>query len=85
MPMRVQLTQEAYDQAQELQEPIYSRVMAIVERLENWPAVSGAKPLRRGLVGQYRIRTGDYRVQFRLQGSVIIVEKIGKRDRFYED
>jgi mRNA-degrading endonuclease RelE of RelBE toxin-antitoxin system len=35
--------------------------------------------------GQYRVPTGDYRVQFRLQGSAIIVEKIGKRDRFYED
>ena len=37
------------EQAQALNEPIYSRVMALIERLEDWPAVSGAKPLCHGL------------------------------------
>ncbi len=32
-----------------------------------------------------RVRTGDYRVQFRAEGESIIVEKIGHRDGFYED
>jgi mRNA-degrading endonuclease RelE of RelBE toxin-antitoxin system len=85
MAARVEITPEAYAQAQELQEPIYSRVMAIVERLRDWPAVSGAKPLRGNLSGRYRIRTGDYRVQFHVQSDRIVVEKIGNRDRFYED
>jgi mRNA-degrading endonuclease RelE of RelBE toxin-antitoxin system len=69
MPTKVEITPEAYEQSQELSEPIYSRVMSIVERLEKWPAVSGAKPLRHGLTGRYRIRTGDYRVQFRVEGG----------------
>lgn len=85
MAARVEITPGAYEQAQKLQEPIYSRVMAIVERLKEWPAVSGAKPLRGDLAGHYRIRTGDYRVQFHVQGERIVVEEIGKRDRFYEE
>ena len=82
---RVEITPQAYEQAQELNEPIYSRIMAIVERLENWPAVSGAKPLRHGLAGHYRVRTGDYRLQFRVDGDRVIVEQIGHRDGFYGD
>jgi mRNA-degrading endonuclease RelE of RelBE toxin-antitoxin system len=53
--------------------------------LRNYPAVSGAKPLRANLTGHYRLRTGDYRLQFRVQGDMVIVEKIGHRDLFYED
>jgi hypothetical protein len=34
-------------------------IVAIVDRLQRWPEVSGAKPLRKELVGHYRIRTGD--------------------------
>lgn len=85
MAARLEITPEAYEQAQELQEPIYSRVMGIVERLRNWPQVSGVKALRGDLAGHYRVRTGDYRVQFRVQSGTVVVEKIAKRDRFYED
>ncbi len=85
MAAHVEITPEAYEQAQQLREPIYSRILGIIERLEKWPAVSGAKPLRHGLAGHYRIRTGDYRVQFRVQGQRIIVERVGHRDGFYED
>jgi len=53
-------------------------------RLAAWPRVSGAKPLRGGLVGQYRVRTGDYRAQFRVLEGVVIVVKVGHRDRFYD-
>lgn len=57
----------------------------MIERLENWPAVSGAKPFTGRLAGRYRLRTGDYRVQFRVSGEAVIIEKVGHRDRFYED
>jgi mRNA-degrading endonuclease RelE of RelBE toxin-antitoxin system len=36
------------------------------------------------MAGRYRLRTGDYRLQFRVQGLTVIVEKIGHRNRFYE-
>jgi mRNA-degrading endonuclease RelE of RelBE toxin-antitoxin system len=64
---------------------IHARVLHILARLERWPDVSGAKPLRGGLAGRYRVRTGDYRVQFRVTGSVVLVDRIGHRDGFYED
>ena len=63
---------------------VHARVISLLDRLELWPAVSGAKPLSGKLAGRYRLRTGDYRVQFRVQGDTIAVEKVGHRDRFYD-
>jgi mRNA-degrading endonuclease RelE of RelBE toxin-antitoxin system len=60
-----------------------ARIEKVFARLCDWPAVSGAKPLRRNLAGHYRVRTGDYRVQFRVAGEVVTVEKVGHRDGFY--
>lgn len=78
------LTPESRQQAGELPVAIFARVMKLVERLRRWPNVSGAKPLTGPLAGHYRMRTGDYRVQFRVEGPQVIVEKIGHRDGFYE-
>jgi len=83
MPI-VKLTREAAKGLDDLPLGIHSRVLSLLERLEKWPAVSGAKPLTGPLAGRYRLRTGDYRVQFRVEKHSIIVEKIGHRDRFYE-
>jgi mRNA-degrading endonuclease RelE of RelBE toxin-antitoxin system len=79
------LTSEARRQAEKLPMPIFGRMSKLVERLRNWPRVSGVKPLSGRLAGQFRLRTGDYRLQFRVEGEQVIVEKIGHRDRFYED
>lgn len=91
----VTVTPEALDQIEALPKVIYERVEALILRLEEWPAVSGAKPLRGRLAGYYRLRTGDYRVQFRVRAGEkgegqtppedrITVEKVGHRDRFYD-
>ncbi len=79
------ITEEAQDQAERLPKAIHSRVLRLVEQLEKWPEVSGAKPLSGNLAGWYRLRTGDYRVRFRVQGETVIVDKIGHRREFYED
>ena len=79
----VDVTPEAATQLERLDNPIHARVLKLLVRLEQWPDVSGAKPLRGDLAGQYRLRTGDYRVQFRVAGDVVTVEKIGHRDGFY--
>ena len=39
--------------------------------LRAWPEVSGVRPLRGDLVGHFRLRTGDYRVQFRVEGETV--------------
>jgi mRNA-degrading endonuclease RelE of RelBE toxin-antitoxin system len=82
--VNVELTPEAQQQAHDLPKPIRARVYGILERLANWPDVSGAKPLRGNLAGRYRLRTGDYRIQFYVTGDVVTVEKIGHRDQFYD-
>ncbi len=79
----VALTSEAQRQALELPKPIRARLYRVLERLAKWPHVSGAKPLRGELAGRYRLRTGDYRIQFYVTGDVVTVEKVGHRDRFY--
>jgi hypothetical protein len=70
----------------------------LIERLRGWPRVSGAKALRGTLAGNYRLRTGDFRLQFRVEAHketddatgkeaihyAITVEKAGHRDGFYE-
>lgn len=81
----VTLTPEAAKQFDKLPLTVKARVAGVFERLQRWPDVSGAKPLRGLLAGRYRARTGDYRVQFRVEGATLIVEKVGHRDRFYED
>ena len=37
-----------------------------------------------GLAGHYRLRTGDYRLLFRVAAHNVVVVRIGHRDRFYE-
>ena len=49
-----------------------------------WQDVSGAKPLSGTLAGNYRLRTGDYRLRFRVEGDIVRVDKIGHRREFYE-
>jgi mRNA-degrading endonuclease RelE of RelBE toxin-antitoxin system len=84
MNAKVYLTTEAREAMNDLPLPILRRVNRVLERLERWPEVSGAKPLTGPLAGWYRVRTGDYRVQFRVAGTRIIVARIGHRDGFYE-
>jgi mRNA interferase RelE/StbE len=76
---------EAADQYNRLPARIKSRIITIIERLEHWPEVSGVKPLRGNLAGRYRIRTGDYRLQFYVKGEEVIIERVGHRDGFYEE
>jgi len=79
----VVLTPTAASELEQLGNPIHGRVLKLLVRLERWPDVSGAKSLRGKLTGRYRLRTGDYRIQFCVDGDVVIVEKIGHRDGFY--
>lgn len=83
--MKLRILPEAVEQLNKLPSVIHARVNRVLFRLTNWPTVSGAKPLRGKLAGRYRMRTGDYRVQFYVSADCVIVERIGHRDRFYED
>jgi mRNA interferase RelE/StbE len=80
----VELTPDASKDFQALPTAIKSRVKDVIVRLAEWPDVSGAKPMRRELKGAFRIRTGDYRVLFRVKGSVVLVFRIDNRRDVYE-
>lgn len=80
----VLLEADAARELAELPKPIKAQMAELFARLADWPEVSGAKPLRGKLAGHYRLRTGDYRLQFRVAGEQVIVERVGHRDGFYE-
>lgn len=82
--VKVLASPEAQAQILELPKVVKARMYRIIERLQRWPHVSGVKPLRGKLAGHYRIRTGDYRIQFRVEGEFLIIERVGHRDRFYD-
>jgi mRNA interferase RelE/StbE len=81
----VKLTVEADEQRRRLPKKTRERVQEMLIRLEEWPAVSGVKKLTGNLAGWYRPRVGDYRIRFRVQDDLVIVEKIGHRKDVYED
>lgn len=83
--VRVSLTVEAARQLASLKNPIVSRVQHLLEKLEQWPAVSGAKPLRGSLKGNWRLRTGDWRIVFRVEGDMVQVWAIDNRRDVYGD
>jgi mRNA interferase RelE/StbE len=65
---------------------IQKRAQGVFERLAEWPQVSGAKPMKHGLKGAFRIRTGDWRVLFTVNDSSkqVIVFRIAHRREVYE-
>ena len=77
--MDVELTPDALEQFRALPGVMQKRVQKVLLRLRDWPTVSGAKALSGNLAGWYRIRTGDYRIRFRVEPSGISVDKIGHR------
>lgn len=81
----VALTPDAAEQFANLPRGIQPRVNEVILRLEKWPNVSGAKPLRGQWAGNYRIRTGDYRIVFRPVGETVIVWRIADRKDVYLD
>jgi mRNA interferase RelE/StbE len=78
------LTPTAAEQLDNLPRTIHKRVERLSERLVDWPNVCGAKTLSGNLAGWYRMRTGDYRLRFRVDGEKVIVDKIGHRKDIYD-
>lgn len=83
--MAVYLTPQAEAEIDALAVTPQLRIRAVVTRLERWPEVSGAKALKHEWVGHFRIRTGDYRVIFRVEGVDVTVVHVEHRSRVYGD
>lgn len=76
---------EAIADYQRLPLVIRLRVAAILEKLKQWPQVSGAKPLRGNLKGHFRLRTGDWRIVLKPVGQILWVVRIDNRRDVYGD
>jgi mRNA interferase RelE/StbE len=81
----VRLAADAQEDFDALPSTIKGRVLAVFERLQRWPSVSGAKPLRGEWSGHYRIRTGDWRVIFRPVSPDVVVVRVKHRSQVYEE
>jgi len=81
----VTMTPAALRDFDKLPKTIKERFRKLRERLAEWPDVSGAKPLSGNLSGHYRLRTGDYRLRFHVEGETVIIDKIGHRKDVYDD
>lgn len=82
----VRIAAVAQEQFQALPLGIQKRVLDVFARLGHWPQVSGAKPMRYGLKGSFRVRTGDWRVLFTVDEPAkrISVFRIANRRDVYE-
>jgi len=68
-----------------IQEPYRSQInRAIMERLTTNPVGFG-KPLQYSLKGFRRLRIGDWRVIYRIEGNTVQIIAIGLRRDIYED
>ena len=56
---------------------------AIEEKLVVYPELFG-KPLRRSLKGYRKLRAGDYRIIYRIEGKEVKIFYIGHRSIVYE-
>ena len=56
---------------------------AIEEKLTVAPEIFG-KPLRKSLAGYRKLRIGDWRVIFRIEGKTVKIFVIAHRSRVYE-
>jgi mRNA-degrading endonuclease RelE of RelBE toxin-antitoxin system len=83
--MRVVLVPEAQSDIAALPLTMRARLDGVLARLEAWPNVSGAKPLRHDWKGHYRIRMGDWRVIFKVVRPDLIVVRMAHRSTIYED
>lgn len=57
---------------------------AIESRLMTAPQEYGL-PLRKNLRGYWKLRVGDYRVVFKIEGEIVSILGIRHRKRIYED
>ena len=90
MPAEVVIEVDAQRQLNALPLTIRGRVAGVFARLAEWPDVSGAKPLAGDFRGSFRVRTGDYRVIFRVENPraarpAVVVWRIGDRRDVYAD
>lgn len=81
---RVEVSPSAARQLRKLDSPARRRVQAAIELLAVDPRPSGAKQLVGGS-GEWRVRTGNYRIVYEINDGVLVVlvVAVGHRKEIY--
>lgn len=84
MTYRIELSPAAVRQLRRLDRTAQRRVQAAIELLADEPRPSGAKKLVGG-AGEWRVRTGDYRIVYEVRDQVllVLVVAVGHRREIY--
>lgn len=84
MTYRIEIAPAALRQLRKLDPAARRRVQAAIELLAEQPRPSGAKKLTGG-DGEWRVRTGDYRIIYEIQDQVLLLllVAIGHRREVY--
>ena len=84
--MKVTVTPDAAGELSKKPYAIQLRIFDVIERLKKWPDVSGVKWLTGDWKHHARVRTGDYRLIFRVASDdEIQVVRIANRRDAYAD
>ncbi len=85
MTYRIEIAPAAARQLRKLDRAAQRRLQAAIELLADEPRPSGAKKLVGGN-GEWRVRTGDYRVVYEIHDNVllILIVAVGHRREIYE-
>ena len=80
----VQFAASALREFKRMDRALQRRIATHIDELASHPFPSGAKKLQ-GSSDHYRIRVGDYRVVYRVDGKqlIILILKIGQRREVY--
>ncbi len=85
MTYRIEVAPTAVRQLRQLDPAARRRVQAAIELLADQPRPSGVKKLAAG-DGEWRARTGDYRIVFEIHDEVllVLVVAVGHRREIYQ-
>ena len=84
MTYRIDVAPAALRQLRKLDPPARRRMQAAIELLADEPRPPGAKKLTGG-DGEWRVRTGDYRIVYEIHDDVllVLVVAVGHRREIY--
>ncbi len=80
MTYQVEVAPAAIRQLRKLDPAARRRVQAAIELLADEPRPSGAKKLVGG-EGEWRVRTGDYRIVYEINDNILLVLVVALRHR----
>ena len=67
-----------------LQDPQRTQIKKAIEDRLTVDPIGFGKPLRYSLAGHRRLRVGDYRIIYRINGQTVNILKIGHRKEVYD-